>query len=243
MMRGDATLENGLEFERPRFIDELPVRIVRDRGLRRLKIGREVRAKIQPAFAGGSIRQGVKKIRLQYPVLMVPNLRPRIGKQNKRAADPRMCRQRFQEQACLSLEESEVRESCSIALAERPFDTLTHHVDSHALLLGMRGGIGRQEMPVSRADFPDKFAQLRGQSFELSLQPASAVGQQRAVKKSAGKVFHKGSIVSCAASRSPARLQPNQEDVDVCGVHTADPTGLANRHGLSRSKLLSAFFT
>lgn len=177
-------------FEAPWLIDERPVAMGRNHSQGGQKVGLVVGAKIEPSSLRCVPRGRGEEIRVYYPVLVVAELWPGIGKQNEEAVEGRLTRQVFQKQAGFSLQKVKVAEARAIALADSARDTVRGQIDADTKILGMRVGVGRQKMTVATAEFPDEFVFRPEDARKLFAKVAAAGRHDGMVVGGASGVVH-----------------------------------------------------
>ena len=115
-----------------------------------------VGAEKQPGTLHHPAGQGLEKQRLQQPVLVVPLLRPRIGKQDPDLLEPNNGRQCVQEFARFAAQKTAVFQVVAGAFFFRALDSLHAAIDADKVFVPAEAGIVSEEMAVPAADFPDQ---------------------------------------------------------------------------------------
>lgn len=114
-------------------------------------IGAEKKASPLPCPCGDCF----KKVDLQYTVLVMPLLRPRIGEEDPNFVESCPVRKRADEFARFALREVTIVEARAGAFPLCPGDAVAADVDAIAEFPGMLRRVAGEEVPVTAADFPD----------------------------------------------------------------------------------------
>jgi len=164
--------------ERKRAVgQQAPVRMRGD-GLPRLVIvGLEVGAKEEAAPLPCPRAELVQKSGLQKAVLVMPLLRPWIGKQNINIQQAGVGGEFPQQVANIAPEKMQIRQPGQFALSQPFADSLQLQIDANAELIGMRRGVRGQEVTVAAADLEDE-SRFRGGQIcsQLQAQRSAAFG-------------------------------------------------------------------
>lgn len=132
----------------------------------RLVIGAEEEVAPLPCPRGKFIQEPG----LEQTILVVALFRPRIRKQHVDVEQPDTSGNFLEEITRLTAEKMQVGQSGAVALAQRLRDPLQPQVNAHTEPVGMRSGVGVEEMSVAAADFQD----------ELGIGPRQDGGQRGA---------------------------------------------------------------
>lgn len=127
---------------------------------------------MQPTTRLRPRRQGGKKVGLQHSMLVVPQFRPGVRKQDKGVRDSNIHRDRLQEEAGFGPNEVEIVQSGAIPLFQGTANAIAGKIHADTDRLPVRRRILREEVAMSAADFP----QERGLVDQNSLQFSSQAG-------------------------------------------------------------------
>ncbi len=131
-----------------------------------------------------------EEIRLQDAVLVMTLLGPRIGKQDEDIGGPSVDRKHLKKHPGLREKEMKVGQTGPFAFPLGALDPLADNVDPDARHRGMGQRVGRQEMPVPAANFPDKPRGGRENAAEPCAQGFAALVQTGQMLGRAGGIFH-----------------------------------------------------
>jgi hypothetical protein len=94
-------------------------------------------AKTELAVLNGARLCGREKIRLHYPMFLMPDFGPRVGKEKEQLGEGCPWRQCIQEQASLRPDEEKILQLRAISLPKRPIDSFADHIDANTEFGGM----------------------------------------------------------------------------------------------------------
>jgi hypothetical protein len=163
-------------------------------------------------------------------------LGPRIGKEHEEVGNADVWRERFEENASLSLDEVKIRKIGPLALPVRPFGSLGIDINADAQPIRMIVGVRRKEMAMPAADFPDEFGFLREYRGEMSRESLFSLSDDSAIVRSADRILH----LLSRRRHCPTRFDQDHQNTDVSRVHSADAARLAQRHRARLEQFLSA---
>jgi hypothetical protein len=134
--------------------------------------------------------------RLHETMLMMALLRPRIGKEDKDRGKSHVVVKRFQKHLGLSLDEMEVAEPGSVALAKRAFNPFAGDISAHANSHRMSACVSRQKMPVPAPNLPidDLTVVIVQNCVEMHAQVLPTIMYSREVRGCSSWIVHVGIV-------------------------------------------------
>lgn len=156
-----ATLEDSAIFERPLIRGHLPVGTRPKRAMGVFEIRSIISAEIE--LAGGDRAGGDfgKEIGLEDAMLVVPKLRPRIGKQDEQFRKPRAGRKCVEKETSFGVDEVQVCEPGAVPFSSGALDPFTDDIDTNAEFVRVSLRVGGEKMAVAASQFPRKGGRAR----------------------------------------------------------------------------------
>ncbi len=196
VITGSAALEDGFVFKRPDpsgGFEGCPAEMFAEDSEGVVVVRSEVGAEIEPSPLPCPRRHVAQEVGLHDAVLVVTELRPRVGKEHKYTGQAHCGGQQLKEESGLGVDEVEIGQFGAITFLGRTTDALAHDVDTDAELVGMCLGVGREKMAVAAANFPHQRhpgTGLEDESEAFAKFSAASLHQGEELG-SAGGIFHK----------------------------------------------------
>lgn len=116
------------------------------------KIVTIVRPEKEPRRGSYKLMEFIQKMRLKNPILMMPSLRPRIGKENENSVKPRFRGESGEKVFCACLHKGKKIEARPVFFSISSNNSFRYEVDSKAAFTDVRGCISAQEVAVTATD-------------------------------------------------------------------------------------------
>ena len=167
MKFGCAALKYRRIFERPWCGSEMPGRVRSDQGVGILEIRAIVGTEIEFTRVGGMGGGLCKEAGLHDPMFMVSGFWPWVGKEHEKPGNPGVSWDDVEEQRGFRLEEEQIWQPGTGALALGAGNAFGGQVNPDADLIGIGLGVGGQEVTVSAPYFPREVLRCRQDVLEL----------------------------------------------------------------------------